>query len=247
MHRIPTGAMEIRLVDSNDVYFDLPSGMSALAANEAGVVVGNGKVSSTIFLAGEGTLAAVPGGILANASAGSRLLFRANPGQDSFVASSIAEGKVAGEIFATSSASNVVEDTLAFENVDIGTIVTTNDTYTATATGSLASGRVFILNVDRAVLPGIDSGKMSVEVGDADAKASDSLASILYESGAKPRYFVAGDGDWLQVHVFVPSLEGETSITFGPAESPFGLDEIAGAMAAVVLVCVAAVALYKRE
>ncbi|MFH0816241.1 MAG: hypothetical protein V1934_05445 [Methanobacteriota archaeon] len=247
IHRIPTGAIEFTFSGANAAFFDLPVGMSALASSESGVVVGNGRVSSTLFLAGPGTLAALPGGILATVEEGSRILFRANPGQDSFVASSIAQGRVAGEVFATSSASNIMEDTIAFSDVGIGTIVTTNDTYTASVSGSISSGKVVIINVDRTVLPKLNAGDMRVEVGGSKAKVSDSLASILYETGSKPKYFVAADGDWLQVHVYVPGTSGETTITFEPAGSPFGLDEIASAMAAVVLVCVAGVALYRRE
>jgi len=247
IHRIPTGAMEFSFSGANEAFFDLPVGMSALASSENGIVIGNGRVSSTLFLAGPGTLEAVPGGVLATVTEGSRLLFRGNPGQDSFVASSIALGKVAGEVFATSSTSNIVEDTIAFSDISIGTVVATNDTYSASVSGSLPTGKVIIINVDRTVLPKLDAGDMRVDVGGSKAKASDSLASILYETGSKPKYFVAADGDWLQIHVYVPATNGETTITFEPSESPFGLDEIASAMAAVVLVSVAAVALYRRE
>lgn len=247
IHRIPTGAMEISFSGDNEAFFDLPSGMSALEAGDGGVVVGDGEISSTLFLAGAGTLEAVPGGVLADVSDGSRLLFRANPGQDSFVASGIAQGKVAGEVFATSTATSVVEDTITFFDVEIGTIVTTNDTYTSSVSGSLTTGKVIIFNVDRAVLPKLDSSEMRVEVGGAGAKESESLASIFYETGEKPKYFVAGDGDWLQVHVYVPSFGGDTAVTFEPSENPFGLDEIAGAMAAVVMVCFATVFVFYRR
>jgi hypothetical protein len=249
MYRIPTGAFELSFSSDNDVFFDLPTGMSALASGGSGIVVGNGQASSTIFLAGEGALGVVPGGVLAGVSAGSRIIFRGNPGQDSFLATSVAEGRVAAEVFATSSASNILEGNVEFSDLQIGTIVTTNDTYTASVSGEMPAGKVFIINVDRTVLPGLDAGKMRVEVDGSAARQSDSLASILYEGGQKPKYFVAADGDWLQVLVYVnaASESGETGITFEPAESPFGLDEIASALAAVVLVCVAAVALYKRE
>jgi hypothetical protein len=247
LHRIPTAAMEISFSSPNGIFFDLGAGMSALAAGDDGVVVGNGQASSTIYLAGQGTISVVPGGVLGNVSAGSRMLFRANPGQDSFVATSVAQGKVAGEIFTTYTESQLVDGAIAFDQVSMRTIQATNDTYSAGLSGTVLSGKVFIINVDRGVLPKLDAGKMVVQVDGSSAKASESLASILYETGPSARHFIAADGDWLQVYVYVPSVSGEASITLKPVEGGIGLDEIASAMAAVVLVCVAAVALYKRE
>jgi hypothetical protein len=49
------------------------------------------------------------------------------------------------------------------------------------------------------------------------------------------------------VHVYVPSFGGDTAVTFEPSENPFGLDEIAGAMAAVVMVCFATVFVFYRR
>jgi hypothetical protein len=129
----------------------------------------------------------------------------------------------------------------------MGTVVTTNDTYTASITGTLSEGKVFILNIDRSILPKLDTGKMIIKFDDTKVSSSESLASILYEDGVKPKYFVAADGDWLQVYVYVPQQTGDHTITLEPQGPMFGVEEIASALAAIVLVSVAAVALYRRD
>lgn len=246
LHSIPTAAMAFEFKGDNSVYFILSNGMSALAS-DGGMVVGDGKASATVLVVGAGSLENVGGGILASGSAGSRVIFRANPGSDSFVAQRVANGAIASEMFTTSSGDKLLDDNIAFSQVEMGTVVTTNDTYSASLAGALATGKVVIINVDRSILPDLNTRKMTVKLDDEKVSASDSLASILWETGADAKYFVASDGDWLQVYVYVPQLTADQTITLEPQGPLFGADEIASALAAVVLVSVAAVALYRRD
>lgn len=246
IHGIPTAAMSFSFETNNSVYFDLASGIDALQRGD-GIVFSNGRVTATLVLAGYGALESLTDGVLATVVPGSRLLFRANPSPASYVADSVAFGNVAGEAFATSYGNRILEDNVAFAEVTMGTVLNTNDTYVASVSGELDAGKVFILNVDRSVLPRLDTAKMAVSFDDAGVRASENLLSILGEMGDTPRYFTAADGDWLQVFVYLPALSGEHTITLEPQKGGIGADEVASALAAVVLVCVAAVALYRRD
>jgi hypothetical protein len=245
LHNTPTGAIELSLAAGGKVYAELASGMSALKSGN-GVIIGGNNVSGVLVISGTGTFTVATDLVIVQLGPASKMVFRATPPGESQVSEGILSSRISGEMYVSSTPGTVLQGNVAYGPVGMDALLTSNTSFSASVNGSIG-GKVLVINLDRGVMPDIDSRQIAVSVAGAAAQKSENAAAIVWETGGAAKYFVSIDGEFLQVLVYVPADTGTgvVSITEQVSQGP-GLDAIMSAIAATLVVVVAAAALYKR-
>lgn len=239
VHNTPTAAFEIALKEGGRIYIAVAGGMGAIISG-SGLILGGGVLA----LVGNGTFTHVSNLVLLEMTAGSRLVFRHTPEGAAYVSESVAAGRILAEMFVSSREDLLLQSSIVFGEASVEALRITNTSFSL----SLDKGEgVLVLNIDRGLIPALDTRTVLVSVGGQDAERADSAAEVLWNEGTTPKYYIFGDGEWLQVLVYTPPCAHPCIISITEQAAPIiGLDTVLSAVAAVLVVGVAAAALYKR-
>ena len=245
LYNTPTAAIEATLFAGGKVYIDLAGGISALKSGD-GVIIGGNNVSGILVIVGGGQFSIANDLVIVQLDPASKLVFRATPPGETQVSEGILASRISGEIYVSSTPGSVLQGNIAYGDARMDALLTSNKTFSASVNGSVG-GKVMVINLDRSVMPDIDSRKIAVSVAGSDAQKSENAAAIVWETGSAAKYFVSIDGAFLQILVYVPAgaSPGVIAISEQFVQGP-GLDTIMSAIAATLVVVVAAAALYKR-
>ncbi|MBI5001623.1 MAG: hypothetical protein HZB92_08930 [Euryarchaeota archaeon] len=245
LHNTPTAAIEIALAAGGKVYVDMAGGMSALKSG-SGVIVGGNNVSGVIVVSGSGVFSVANDFVIVQLAPASKMVFRATPPGEAQVSEGILSSRISGEMYVSSTPGKVLQGGIAYGGAGMEALLTSNNSFSASVNGSIG-GKVMVINLDRGMMPDIDSRKIAVSVSGADAQKSENAAAIVWETGGEAKYFVSIDGEILQILVYVPADTGTGVISISEhVDQGPGLDTVMSAIAATLVVVVAAAALYKR-
>ncbi|MEW5936423.1 MAG: hypothetical protein AB1665_01200 [Candidatus Thermoplasmatota archaeon] len=244
IHNTPTAALELEMKRAGGVYIALAGGIGAIESG-SGFILGSGGTSGVLVMVGNGTFTHVSDLILVEMSVGSKLVFRHTPEGAAYVSESVAAGRILAEMFISFTDHRLVESSVVFGETGVETVRTTNDTLSVSLAGW---GGVLVLNVDRGLIPALDTRAALVSVDGQSAERADSAAELLWSEGTVPKYYIASDGEWLQVLVYIPPSAAHPSLVtiMEKGEEIISLDTVLSAVAAILVVGVAAAALYRR-
>jgi hypothetical protein len=246
MHSNPAAVMAFETMVQNHATFTLSQNIGAINLGNS-LYLGNSNMRAEIILRGEGD-------IFSSASyqysfvmgANSSLIFRNNFVDLQPIGDSIAQGKVAGELFVSKDQHSIVDDLVDYLPIEMDTEHSVGNELKVKVQGDFDEGKVLIFDISKDVLT-LTGDDMTIMLDD-DVVESASTQEVLKASSEKPKYSMLENEDYFQVYLYAPSLSTNL-VTFGALtpHAPVLYEIAAGLGIAVLITIVSAVFMFRRK
>ncbi len=178
---------------------------------------------------------------------GSKVIFRALPyleysGDESAIMSSILSGRIAGELYISREGGLVRDDYSAYDATDARTSMVSAEKIGVAVTGAQGS-RIILVHIPEGMMesPG------AVKIDGKDPAAAPSLSQMLDYSGSPNAYFIARNGNYSSILIYLSETGGHTiSIRESPASGISAGDYLTMGIGTSIVV-LAALLLYRKN
>ncbi len=245
VHETMTTVVEFEANQDNSLIFELSHDTGAIRSGDA-LLIGNEDASGVFVCQGDVTTTLDGQNVLFDVPANGRVIFRADPSWDKTVGSAVAGGHVATEMYLSAEGEYLVEDAVAFDDVEIYALAASEREVEVTVSGELSTGKAVVLHIDDNYLDYGSAEGISVQLDDNNVKLGEGMSETLWETGEDARYFALKTSNGFDVVVYIPQYSDHV-ITIGSAERELGIDGMATLLAAIGIVGVAVLALIKKD
>ncbi|KYK26426.1 MAG: hypothetical protein AYK23_03030 [Candidatus Proteinoplasmatales archaeon SG8-5] len=244
VHETMTTVVEFEAKADNSIKFDLGGDTGAIRSGNA-ILIG-GEDASGVFVFPPDVETAINGQeVVFDVPADSVVIFRADPTPDKTVGSAVAGERIAAEMYLGSQGDYLVEDVVAFDNVDMSALAASDKQVDVLLSGS-AAGKAVMLHIDGVYLDYGSAEDITVMLDDERLREADDFSEVFWETGDVPRYIAVKTDSGFDVAVYIPQYQ-DYVINIGSAERDLGIDGMATMLAAIGIVGVAVLALIRKD
>jgi hypothetical protein len=240
---VPTGIMSFQTDSVNTVSFQMSDLMGGIFS-EKSAVIGYDDFRGDLVLQGQGSMSWANQQISLQMQPGDTYYFRSNYLYTESLASEIAEGTIAGEMYLDITDDNLVSSVVDYQPLDMEVQFSTESELEVTVDATFEEGKTVIFTLDRSALK-VPLDELMIELDGKSVGKAESVRSVM--SSTDKAYYALQNDESTQVFVYIPHFSQRT-ITIskiGPEE--IGMDVYLGAFASVLLVIAATTYLFRRK
>ncbi len=240
---VPTGIMSFQTNVVNTVSFQM-SGLMGGIFSERHAVIGYEDFRGDLVLQGVGTMSWSNQQVSMQMQPGDRYYFRSNYLYTGSLASDIAEGRIAGELYLDAVDDNLVSSVVDYQPIDMEVQYSTETELRIRAEASFQEGKTVVLTLDDSALD-VPLDELKVELDGRTLMMADDVRNVI--SASDETYYALQNDESTQVFVYIPHFSQRTISISKIGPEGIGMDVYLGAFASLLLVVAATTYLFRRK
>lgn len=240
---VPTGVMSFQSNVVNSISFQMSDLMGGIFS-EKSAVIGYDDFRGDLVLQGQGSISWANQQVSMQMQPGDTYYFRSSYLYTESLASRIADGNIAGEMYLDITDDNLVSSVVDYQPMDMEVQLSTETELKVTVNADFEEGKTVIITLDNSALD-VPLDELVLKLDGKSVGKAESVRAVM--SSDDQTYYALQNAESTQLFVYIPHFSQRTITVskIGPEE--IGMDVYFGAFASVLLVIAATTYLFRRK